>query len=101
MVGHEGIAERFNGENAGQFFQATADPITAMGIVPSGPAIPPAQMIATHAATDSVKHLNVGFGKDFTAIDTWHTSPLSAGKNQSINHRKKVKVHGTLNNMAP
>jgi hypothetical protein len=76
VVGHECIAERFDGENAGQFFEATADPFTAVRIIATGPAITPAKVIATDAAADDVEDLDIGFRKDFAAIDTWHDKPF-------------------------
>jgi hypothetical protein len=52
-------------------------------------------MITPHAAADGMKHLNIGFGKDFPAIHTWHKSPFRMSPEQYKHGKIVVKVHGT------
>jgi hypothetical protein len=67
------VTEHLDRKNAGEFFQATANPFAAMRIIAPRPAIAATQMIATHAAADQMEHLNISFGKDFTTIHAGHT----------------------------
>jgi hypothetical protein len=96
VVGHECIAERFDGENAGQFFDARADPLAAMGEIAARSAITPAKMIAADAAADGVKHLNIGLREDFPAIHARHKKPFRKRLRYYKRRKFGVKVHGTF-----
>jgi hypothetical protein len=62
MVTHHRKAENIQPKNPGQFFEAVANPLLPVRIVPSRSLVLPAQIRPPHATVDQVKYQQFPFG---------------------------------------